>query len=279
MDVIFHSMDASVTWLCRVLDLYTRSKGLRFAPRFGWTSEHEAWELVRDVESARLVLIWKGDEPGGRWLERICRTRGRPCLFVDAGLLPEEGYFHFDPGGVLGRSSLCGDLGWVTREHRDRYAAHREAQFRQHEWTYRGTPDGPVVVLLQDESASAMSLHSPISTNSELIRLAEQRYADRDIVVVPPPGFYDWETQSARARVEAGALTDLARDAGLVFGLNAPVLLQAAMFGIPTVAVAPCPLQYHAGSVDTLLAACTSRQIPWDTTLLDPWLEALGVSL
>lgn len=259
---------------------YVHSKQLQFGKRIGWHSAHNTTDRVREIEASQLVFIWNGNDPGGRWLARLCRSLGKDHLFVEWGLLPQAGFFHIDPGGIVGDSTLCEELDWVTEEHVAAYEAFRSAHLAARNWSYRGDPQNYVLVPLQIEHDSAVYLHSPVHTNHELLERAVREYPDREVVARPHPKQLREAVDVPGVRVERERSTmDLAQDAGLVFGMTSTVLLETAMLGAPTVAIGRCPLACHASDVNRLLAACFARQIPRSTTALDPWLNAFGVEL
>lgn len=249
--------------------------------RTGWKSWEDTGERAHAIRDSKLVIIWNGNDPGGGWVRRVCRHYGTQYVVAEWGFLPQAGHFHLDSSGIVGSSSLCGGLDWVTESHLDALRVHRDAHLGARGWRWRGAPDSFVLVPLQLERDSAMYMYSPFPSNAAFIDHVARQFPEAQIVVRPHPHDTGSYAGAGRVRVETQRSTmDVAQDASTVIGMNSTVLLETALLGVPTVALAPCPLEKHQRSPDEvqrLLAACVARQIPLTVSELDPWLRALGV--
>ena len=248
---------------------------------FGVFDVPETWskagETVRRIRDAERVFIWNGAEPGCAWVKRVCQAHGTPFVIAENGLLPQKGYWHLDPHGIIGDSSLCGPLDWVTDQMLAAADRHIERHFAARRWKYTGD-GGYILVPLQLEADTSIYLHSEHKTMQELVDAVRQMYPNSPIVVRPHPVNPDVKIAGQNVTVRSDCSTlELAQHAKHIVGLTSTVLYETAALGAPTTALGRCPLAIHtnAESRRRLLAACVARQIPESCHQLTPYLDAL----
>ena len=213
----------------------------------------------------------------GYGVNRVCQAHGTPFVIAENGLLPQKGFWHLDPQGIIGDSSLCGPLDWVTDQMlaaADRYI---ERHFAARRWKYAGD-GGYILVPLQLEADTSIYLHSEHMTMQELVDGVRQMYPDSPIVVRPHPVNSNVKIAGENVTVRSDRSTlELAQHAQHVVGLTSTVLYETAALRAPTTALGRCPLAIHtsAESRRRLLAACVARQIPELCHQLTPYLHAI----
>jgi len=275
--VCYYSYDR--LWPVESLRRYFEGRGDQWTEIKLWTRWRSAWGAIEAIRNADHVFIWNGQDIGCQWIRRACEEEGKPWSVFEWGFFPQKEHFHIDPSGIIGDSSLCGSLDWVTDEMLSAYRAFRERFLAGRGLEWKGDRDGPVLVPLQIEHDSSIIFHSPIKRMAELVRHVADAYPDREIRVVKHPVNLNQRIGEGRWKVIPGRTLDAAQDAGLVVGLNSTSLLETAMLGVPTIALGRCPLSHHQDEVERLLAACVARQIPRGAEDLTPWLRQIGVEL
>lgn len=269
-------------WPVEHLRQWCVSRGHDWAELKLWTNWYAAWDAISAVRRADHVFIWNGQDAGCEWIRRACVEEGKPFTVVEWGWLPQQEHYHFDPSGIIGDSSLCGSLDWVTPRQMAEFRVFREWYRQERGLRWCGDVNGPVLVPLQIEHDSSILFHSPIKRMSDLVRRVCEMHPGREIRVVRHPRNPRQQIKLAdghRWTFVDGPTLQAAQHAGLVVGINSTSLIETALLGVPTVALGRCPLAAHADDVDRLLAAYVARQIPRSATDLTPWLEAIGVHL
>lgn len=279
--VLFKSYADNVFPDC--IEPYFKRIGWTFELSRDWRSWADAGKGVRQIHSADLVLIWHGSEPGGDWLKRVCRGADVPYLVVENGLLPQSGYFHIDPAGIVGMSSLKGDLSWVTPEDLSKAREHCERHFAMKGWKYKGG-GGYVLCPLQLPHDASIYMDAPpkLKTMQAFIDHVREIRPDKPIIVTPHPRWKGAGVTGQNVAVQKDKSTmELAQHADEMIVLTSTVAYEAAALGCPVTALGDCPIRSHttAEARERLIAAAHARQIPRQATDLTPWLERLGVAL
>jgi len=197
--------------------------------------------LLRD---AAFAVIWNGEQGNTGACADYCRAKRVPHCFLELGLLPQHKTYLIDRRGFCGRSSLCGDLGWVTPTDMAQMRREREALLRRH----RRAPDGSVLVPLQVPNDTQVFYHWSGRTMQDLVQQVESMYPGREIVFRPHPKITDnsrlilGPRSSLRAE---GLFLDQAARASVVVGVTSTCLYEASLLGVPTVALGDHPLRAH----------------------------------
>lgn len=226
-----------------------------------WAEMPDFLTLLSKVD---LVMIWNGAEPGCTWLKKLCANYGKRFLVAERGLLPQSGFWHLDTAGIVGESSLCGDLSWVTPAMLSNYDAYREQYFGSKGYRYAGK-GGYVLCPMQLWWDTAIYLHSPFLRMEDFLRHVRTS-TDLPIIATPHPLQPRFAPDVQGVTVERDKPTmELAQRAEKVIGITSTILLEiAALFdgNAQVSALGRCPLNHHGHEIRKLLAACVDRQIP-----------------
>ena len=217
-----------------------------------WSESASAAEQIKQLDG---IVIWNGNEPGCGWCKTIADAVGVPWVVGEMGLLPQKGFFHIDPDGIVGRSSLCGDLSWVTDDHVAQYRRYRESHFQGATWR-----EGEYILCpMQLPQDSAILMDSPYKTMDSFLTAVRERYPGQPILASPHPLRRGFRPSVEGVEVYSGALStiQLAASCRLVVGLNSTVLYETAALGAPTTALASCALR--SGATERLLAAAVAE--------------------
>lgn len=230
--------------------------------------------IINELYSSDLVIIWNGLEPCARWAKEVCIYRGILHFYIELPTLRHIPGFYFDPFGICGESSLCGGLDWVTPEILGYYrTTYRPIAV---EWTGGGDY---TLVPLQVPWDTQIVFFSPFRTMQQFVDHVVSLYPNERIIVARHP-------QCPQEQIRTNEQVQLAADptpvamkrAKRVVGMNSSFLLTAALSGVETHALAPCPLHFHGNEPHKLAAAYWWRHTPLGSPLRY-YLSRIGINL
>ncbi len=198
------------------------------------------------------AFIWGGRLSADREVTRILRENGVKVLFSELGWFPQAGTLYFDSQGTNAEVSFNRRQypGLDSRARRV-FNKHRRAFYRRKVglgWFASPPPFGirpvdlnkPVLVPLQDQSDTNITLASPFKRMAEFVDYLAQTYPDVEFVVRPHPSAPVDDLPRHANVVYQSSAVDVYRtmdEYGLVIGINSTLLLEAAMMNMPVVAV------------------------------------------
>lgn len=251
----------------------------RYAQRHGYIywwegAKNDMFKAAEVVKDAAMVVIWNGLQHNTPLAARLCRRRGIPHCFIEWGLLPQSQTFLVDPTGFCGDSILCRDLGWVTEEDLAELQHIRAELQTKHE----RRDEGFILVPLQIHNDSQVLYHSPFRTMEEFVAVVEAMYPGQRIIVRPHP-----QSRAPRhvARAEVcreGSFLDMAARASVVVGITSTTLYEAAILGVPVVALGDHPLRLRRpDEIDRVLAGVLALRLNRPDGDLSTVLERFAV--
>jgi hypothetical protein len=225
----------------------------------------EFFQSADVIKRAGFVVIWNGGHGSGRNAKALCESMKIPYAFFEWGVAPQGSTFLVDLKGFAGESMLMDSLGWVTDAD---IAAYRVASagFRA---PYKLFPQPrSVLVPLQIENDTQVVYNSHYRGMNELIGAVVDAYPGADITVRPHP-----KSGNQKPSVPTGIKVQTAKDepdwlraashAELIVGVNSTALTEAAMLGVPVVALGRCPLAVQPKRHrERLLAAYWALRVP-----------------
>lgn len=250
-----------------------------------WGLDHQVIARGRPIfncadtlKRAAFVLIWNGLQNQGPLVSRLCRRRGIPHAFFEYGMLDQGNHWFVDPCGFCGDSVLNGPLHWVTDEDMSVMLSKREQLQRATPLA----PTGEILVPLQIHNDTQILFHTPyrdmVEFMDDVVRMFPgQRIAFRH----HPKSSSRGRTPSVPGnwRMDTGSpfLAAAAR-ASLVVGLTSTCLYEAAVLGVPVMAMGDHPLRTHpAHEHDRVAAGAFALNIPRDEPHFGPILERFGL--
>lgn len=182
-----------------------------------------------------LVMIWNGQaEHQQDFMACLSESAGCDVLFLECGWFPQRDYFYWDQLGVNASSSLAGRAPPLLDD------AQREqirAWKRDYTEAYRGAAERrkQILVPLQVDTDSNVTLHSPFASMAEFLRHLDQVVRpDYQVVVRPHPlGNYPYAISSGSENFRIDRHTplyELIASSEYVIGINSTVLLEALVF-------------------------------------------------
>jgi len=251
----------------------------RYAERRGYIYRWEGlknnlFKTATVIKNASMAVIWNGLQFGTPLATRMCRRRGIPVCYLEWGILPQATTFLVDPFGFCGDSVLGRDLSWVTQEDMTRLHDTR-AGLRQRYPLKQGKH---VLAILQIENDTQILYFSHYRSMEEFIADVETMYPTGRIVARPHPRS-SAARRFGRAKVKAGGdFLEAAAEAGVVVGITSTCLYEAAILGVPVVALGDHPLRMQPKHLrDRVLAGVLALRIERDTGDLGPVLDRFGI--
>jgi capsule polysaccharide export protein KpsC/LpsZ len=242
---------------------------------YKWTPyDTDMFKAATLLKNASLAVIWNGLQAGASLATRLCRRRSIPTCYMEWGLLPQRATFCVDPSGFCADSILARDVSWVTDEDMDYlYQVRAELQER-----YPLDSEGHVLAILQIENDTQVLYFSPYRNMEEFIAHIEAMYPTGRIIARPHPKS-PTRRQFERADVAPGGdyLEEAAR-AGVVVGITSTCLYEAAILGVPVVALGDHPLRLQPKHLhERVLAGALALRMDRQSGDLAVVLERFGI--
>lgn len=210
------------------------------------------WDFYRKcaprLKRASFVVIWNGCQTNARNGTALCESMQIPHCYFEWGVQPQKETFLVDLEGMVNRSMLMKPLGWVSQKDIDTYEAGM-APIRE---KYPLAPEkGRILVPMQIENDTQVLYSGHWRNMAELVEYVEHLYPNHEIVIRPHPksgNQFDFKpTRGGNVVIEAKDtcqdFLEAARRSDVVVGLNSTSLVEAAMLGVNTIALADCPLR------------------------------------
>ena len=225
-----------------------------------WAEKHgRAYEFIKidadfyrkaapRLKRASYVVIWNGCQTNARNATALCDSMKIPTCFFEWGVQPQKDTFLVDLKGMVNRSMLMDALDWVTDTD---IKAFEEAMEPIREKYPLRPKKGRILVSMQIENDTQVIYSGAWRNMAEVVEYVEHIYPNHEIVVRPHPKsgnqFNFKPTRGGEVVVEAkdkvADFLDAARLSDVVVGLNSTSLIEAAMLGVNTIALADCPLR------------------------------------
>ena len=253
----------------------------RYAERHGceyrWEGlKNDLFRAASVIKFASMAVIWNGLQYGTPLATRLCRRRGIPVCYVEQGLLPQADTFLVDPTGFCGDSILARDVSWVAEA--DIAQLNEVRAGLQERYPLQG--GAHVLAVLQIENDSQTLYFSPYRNMQEFVADIEAMYPTEKIIARPHPRSTAKRSFS-RASIEGGGdFLDAARKAGVVVGITSTCLYEAAILGVPVVALGDHPLRLQPKHLhERVLAGALALRLDRKTGDLASVLDRFGVRL
>lgn len=235
------------------------------------------WRDADKIKTADLLIVWNARHYAGQHAVEIAKRKGIPFVVVENGLIDQASTLFWDRGGLCGDSELNGTLDWVTDYHFD-CLYEKRAELQEE---YPLEPSGDVVVPLQIHNDTQVLYHTPYRTMDEFMADLAVMYPMQNVVIRPhPKSSAKRKPAGRRQRIEEGGeWLEAARRASVVVGLTSTCLYDAAILGVPVVALGDHPLRTHRRDMhDKVCAAALAHTTPRDLDI-KAWLEEMGFNM
>jgi capsule polysaccharide export protein KpsC/LpsZ len=251
----------------------------RYAEKLGYIYKWESigsnlFNASTTLKYASMAVIWNGLQAGSSLATRICRRRGIPVCYIEWGLLPQAGTFLVDPYGFCGDSILAKDVSWVTDSDMERLYNFRSKLQK----LYPLQQQGHVLATLQIENDTQVLYYSPYRNMEEFIYDVENMYPTSKIIARPHPRS-SVERFFSRAEVRSeGDFFFAASKASVVVGITSTCLYEAAILGVPVVALGDHPLRLQPKHLhDRVLAGVLALRVDRENGDLSMILNRFGI--
>jgi hypothetical protein len=236
--------------------------------------KNDLFQTASVIKFASMAVIWNGLQYGTPLATRLCQRRGIPVCYVEWGLLPQSETFMVDPSGFCGDSILARDVSWVTEADMERLHQVR-AELQQRYPLRRGDH---VLTVLQIENDTQILYFSPYRNMEEFVADVEAMYPTEKIIARPHPKSTA-KRSFARAAVEGGGdFLEAARQAGVVVGITSTCLYEAAILGVPVVALGDHPLRVQPKHMhERVLAGALALRVDRNTGDLGLILDRFAI--
>lgn len=241
---------------------------LRTIPRF--EPLYHCYGLIKD---AGFAIIWNGQQGTDALVAEYCRAKHIPHVFMELGILPQNGSFVFDRDGFCGRSNI-----WKMNPPQEGVDRMLEARAKVQQ-QYPRRNEGYVLVPLQVPMDTQMYYHWDGRTLQDVVDRTRAMFPDDKIVYRPHPKVQNVSDLRIPkgCRIESkGEFLEQAAGAKVVVGVTSTCLYEAALLEVPTIAIGDHPLK-KTDDHDRVLANLYAHRIDADEP--EPWrvIERLGL--
>lgn len=230
--------------------------------------------LLRKLHSAAFVLIWNGLQNKSPLASEYCIAQGIPHAYFELGMLPQHETWFVDPDGFCGRSRLCKDLGWVTRDDMERLHRRRDKLRIVHPCS----DNGDILVPMQIFMDTQVVFNTPYRKMDDFIDHLMSIFPRDQLLIRPhPKGDVDYSKYPVRVESRCKYLDSCAR-AHCVVGLTSTCLMEAAVYGKPVLALGDCALRAHRPQEhDRVAAGALALTVHRESGCFSDRLERFGV--
>jgi hypothetical protein len=254
-----------------VIRRYAEARGYAYR----WEGlKNDMFKTASVIKHASMAVIWNGLQHGTPLATRLCRRRGIPVCYLEWGILPQDSTFLVDPCGFCADSILSKDLSWVTTKDLERLKRVR-AELQERYPLKKGKD---VLAVLQIENDTQILYFSPYRNMEEFICDVEAMYPTGRIIARPHPRS-SAKRSFGRTKVKGGGnFLEAASKAGVIVGITSTCLYEAAILGVPVVALGDHPLRLQPKHLhERVLAGVLALRIDRKTGDLGPILERFGI--
>lgn len=214
-------------------------------------ADHATLDGLLAAEDFSHAFIWGGRLDADRETRARLEARGVQVLFSELGWFPQAGTVYFDPHGTNAEVSFNGrPYAECLQAVRKEFAKRRREFYRRKAglgffaspppFSIKAPDLGkPILVPLQDESDTNITLASPFKRMADFVDCLAQNYPDYRFVVRPHPSAPAANLPRHANVTYQESAVDVYRamaDFGLVVGINSTLLLESAMMNMPVVA-------------------------------------------
>lgn len=231
-------------------------------------------ELLRHLHGAAFVLIWNGMHDKTPLAHAYCQEQGVPHAFFEYGMLPQADTFFVDPDGFCGRSRLCKDLGWVTRDDMERLYRRRECLRVKHP----ESDTGDILVPMQIFMDTQVVYNTHYRKMEDYIDHLHAIFPRERLLIRPhPKGGVDYSRMGVRVDTHRPFLEACSKS-HCVVGLTSTCLMEAAVYGKPVMAMGNCALRAHnPADHDRVAAGALALTVDRQSGCFGERLERFGV--
>ncbi|MFZ5723706.1 MAG: hypothetical protein ACOY33_08590 [Pseudomonadota bacterium] len=204
-------------------------------------------ELLRRADYTH-AFIWGGRRLADRNIVATLSARNIRCIYGELGWFPQAGHAYFSQHGTNAECRL-GDEGlaehrlnpWALRWVRGRIVRSlvglRDSfSVPALEGYARFDSSRPILLPLQDETDTNITLSSPLARMSDFVRLFAEKYPNQQFIARPHPSApVALDARLPNVEIQDSAVNPFRRwrDYGGVIGINSTTLLQFSLLGLP----------------------------------------------
>jgi hypothetical protein len=220
--------------------------------------KNEVFKSADKIKYAKFAIIWNGYQHTSLSVSRICELRGIPKCYIEWGMLPQSDNFFIDPLGFCGKSIMCKDLTWVTKEDMDKMYAKREELQKK----YPLNDEGYVLVPLQIENDTQVLHNSHYNNMEEFVAHVENIYPNNKIIVKAHPSSRRKRNFKRAEYIDSNDFLELASKASIVVSISSTCLYESAILGVPVCALGEHPIRLNKkDNLDKVLAGAVALNI------------------
>jgi hypothetical protein len=230
---------------------------------YSWEGiKNEIFKSATKIKYASFAVIWNGYQHAALSVSKICELRGIPKCYLEWGMLPQSDNFFVDPLGFCGKSILCKDLSWVTKEDTEKLYTKRIELQQQ----YPLNNEGYVLVPMQIENDTQVLHNSHYNNMEEFVSHVEYMYPNNRILVKSHPNSPKQRNFSRAEYAVSNNFLELASKASVVVSISSTCLYESAMLGVPVIALGDHPLRLNKkDNIDKVLAGALALNIDRST--------------
>jgi hypothetical protein len=251
----------------------------RFAEDYGcdywWEGiKNEIFKSADKIKHANFAVIWNGYQHTAMSVSKICELRLIPKCYLEWGMLPQSDNFFVDPLGFCGRSILCKDLSWVTKNDLESLYNKREELQKK----YIVEDHGYVLVPMQIENDTQVLYNSHYNNMEEFVAHVEHMYPHNKIIVKAHPNSPRKRKFNRAEYTDTKDFLEVASKASLVISISSTCLYESAILGVPVIALGDHPIRLNKKDrIDRILAGAIALNIDRSTGNLKQVLDRFNI--
>jgi len=198
------------------------------------------------ITSYDICIVYNGSREEIINCRFACEQLSKKTLYFESGFLPQDETVQIDPQGIIGKSSLCKDISWVSQTDINEFKYFQKEYVKD----YIISPQDYILIPTQMEWDCSIKLHSPFLKMTDFIKHCEEKFENEKIIYkIHPRDFKNYKKYKKLSKNKFvmdinlsykesnDAFMKLASKAKLVYGINSTSLYQSLILGVPTISI------------------------------------------
>lgn len=198
-----------------------------------------------------LCIIYNGSRPEIINCRFACEELKKSTIYFECGIFPQHETIITDTKGIIGKSSLCENISWVSKNNIEKFLKFKKNYIKSFK---KCKKEIDILIPTQMEWDCSIQLHSPFKTMIEFIEYCDNKFNGRQVVYkIHPRDFNNFKKYCDVTKNECvisdiknkKSFMEFANKSNFVFGINSTSLFESLILGIPTESIGNGILKSH----------------------------------